>query len=36
MARLGLCGAALRLPLVDMSPSMIPGLEAAMREAGLL
>jgi 4-hydroxy-tetrahydrodipicolinate synthase len=36
MARLGLCGASLRLPMVDMSPSLVPALEAALREAGLL
>jgi 4-hydroxy-tetrahydrodipicolinate synthase len=36
MARLGLCGPTLRLPMVDMSTSLVPGLEAALREAGLL
>jgi 4-hydroxy-tetrahydrodipicolinate synthase len=36
MARLGLCGPTLRLPMVDMSPALVPALEAALREAGLL
>jgi len=36
MARLGLCGPALRLPLVAMSESLQASLEAAMRDAGLL
>jgi 4-hydroxy-tetrahydrodipicolinate synthase len=35
MARLGLCGPTLRLPMVDMTPSLAPALEAALREAGL-
>lgn len=36
MQRLGLCGGALRLPMVPMSDSLVPGLEAAMSEAGLI
>jgi 4-hydroxy-tetrahydrodipicolinate synthase len=36
LARMGLIGPALRLPLVPMSESHIPALEAALREAGAL
>ncbi len=36
MARLGLCGAALRLPIVDLSPAGQTAVEQALREAGLL
>lgn len=36
MQRLGLCGGALRLPMVPMSASLVQPLEAAMAEAGLL
>ncbi|MDZ7858539.1 4-hydroxy-tetrahydrodipicolinate synthase [Sphaerotilus sp.] len=36
MQRLGLCGGALRLPMVPMSDSLVAPLEGAMREAGLL
>ncbi len=36
MQRLGLCGAAQRLPLVPMTDALVPGLEGALREAGLL
>ena len=36
MQRMGLCGGALRLPMVPMTDALVPGLEAAMREAGLL
>ena len=36
MQRLGLCGGALRLPMVPMSEGLVPALEGAMREAGLL
>jgi len=36
MARLGLCGGALRLPLVPLSPVHHAPLELALREAGLL
>ena len=36
MQRLGLCGGTLRLPMVPMTDALVPGLEAAMREAGLL
>ena len=36
MQRLGLCGGTLRLPMVPMTDALMPGLEAALREAGLL
>ncbi|MGY0194518.1 4-hydroxy-tetrahydrodipicolinate synthase [Leptothrix sp. BB-4] len=36
MARMGLCGGALRLPMVPMSANLEAGLEQAMREAGLI
>ncbi|MDP4300572.1 4-hydroxy-tetrahydrodipicolinate synthase [Leptothrix discophora] len=36
MARMGLCGGALRLPMVPMSAHLEAGLEQAMREAGLI
>jgi 4-hydroxy-tetrahydrodipicolinate synthase len=36
MQRMGLCGGALRLPMVPMSDSLVQPLESAMREAGLL
>ncbi len=36
MQRLGLCAATMRLPMVPMSGHLEAGLEAAMREAGLL
>jgi len=36
MQRLGLCGGTLRLPMVPMTDALVPSLEAAMREAGLL
>ena len=36
MARMGLCGAALRLPLTPMSPSCEAAVEGALRSAGLL
>ena len=36
MQRLGLCGGTLRLPMLPMTDALMPGLEAAMREAGLL
>lgn len=36
MQRLGLCGGALRLPMVPMSAALVQPLEAAMTEAGLL
>jgi 4-hydroxy-tetrahydrodipicolinate synthase len=36
MHRLGLCAATMRLPMVPMSAHLEAGLEAAMREAGLL
>jgi len=36
LARMGLIGPALRLPLVPMSESHIPAMEAALREAGAL
>jgi 4-hydroxy-tetrahydrodipicolinate synthase len=36
MARMGLCGAALRLPMTPLSAQHHAGLEAALRSAGLL
>jgi 4-hydroxy-tetrahydrodipicolinate synthase len=36
MQRMGLCGGALRLPMVPMSDSLVAPLEGAMREAGIL
>ena len=36
MARMGLCGAALRLPLTPMSPSCEAAVEGALHSAGLL
>jgi len=33
---MGLCGAALRLPLTPMSPSCEAAVEGALRSAGLL
>ena len=36
MARLGLCGAALRLPMVALSAAGQAQVEQALREAGLL
>ena len=36
MARLGLCGSALRLPMTPMEPANIPALETALRTGGLL
>ncbi|HSI55494.1 MAG: 4-hydroxy-tetrahydrodipicolinate synthase [Ramlibacter sp.] len=36
MARMGLCGGTLRLPMTPMSPALEPGVEAALRGAGLL
>jgi 4-hydroxy-tetrahydrodipicolinate synthase len=36
MQRLGHCGARLRLPLTDLSESLRPAVEQALREAGLL
>ncbi len=36
MERLGLCGGALRLPLVALSPAHHRAVEAALEEAGLL
>ena len=36
MARLGLCGPALRLPLVELGESHRPTVEAALRACGLL
>ncbi len=36
MARMGLCGGALRLPMVPMSAHLEAGLEAAMRDASLI
>ena len=36
MARLGLCGETMRLPLTPMSRQLVPQVEAALRDAGLL
>jgi 4-hydroxy-tetrahydrodipicolinate synthase len=36
MQRLGLCGGTLRLPMVPMSAALEPGLDQALRDAGLL
>ncbi|RZS58039.1 4-hydroxy-tetrahydrodipicolinate synthase [Sphaerotilus mobilis] len=36
MARMGLCGGALRLPMVPMSAHLEAGLEQAMHDAGLI
>src|SRR3954471_18438241 len=36
MARMGLCGPALRLPMTPLSPAHHAGVEAALRSAGLL
>ena len=36
MARMGLCGPALRLPLTAMSQSFEPTVEAALRDSGLI
>lgn len=36
MARMGLCGPALRLPLTPLAPAYQPTVEAALRAAGLL
>jgi 4-hydroxy-tetrahydrodipicolinate synthase len=36
MKRMGLCGPALRLPLTELTAVSQPGVEAAMRAAGLL
>lgn len=36
MARLGLCGGTLRLPMTEMSASYVPAVEGALRQCGLL
>ena len=36
MARMGLCGATMRLPLTPLSDHLEPVVEGALREAGLL
>jgi 4-hydroxy-tetrahydrodipicolinate synthase len=36
MAKLGLCGPALRLPITPLTPSGQAVVEQAMRDAGLL
>ncbi len=36
MARMGLCGGTLRLPMTPLSPAFEPVVEAALRSAGLL
>jgi 4-hydroxy-tetrahydrodipicolinate synthase len=36
VARMGLCGGTLRLPMTELTPTNEPVVEAAMREVGLL
>jgi 4-hydroxy-tetrahydrodipicolinate synthase len=36
MSRMGLCGETMRLPLTPMSRHLVPQVEAALRDAGLL
>ncbi len=36
MQRMGLCGPTLRLPMVPMSDALVPAMELALRDAGLL
>jgi 4-hydroxy-tetrahydrodipicolinate synthase len=36
MARLGLCGETLRLPMTPMSRNLVPLVEGALKESGLL
>ena len=36
MARMGLCGPAMRLPMTPLSPASVPVVEAALRACGLL
>ena len=36
MARLGLCGGTVRLPLTELDAANQPKVDAALREAGLL
>jgi 4-hydroxy-tetrahydrodipicolinate synthase len=36
MARMGLCGATMRLPMTDMSPANGPVVEAALKASRLL
>jgi 4-hydroxy-tetrahydrodipicolinate synthase len=36
MARMGLCGPAMRLPMTPLSPANVPVVEAALRASGLL
>jgi 4-hydroxy-tetrahydrodipicolinate synthase len=36
MARLGLCGGALRLPLTELAEASRPVVESALRASGLL
>ena len=36
MARLGLCGESLRLPITPLTPAGQPLVEQALRDAGLL
>ena len=36
MARLGLCGGAIRLPMTPLSPAHEPVVEGALRASGLL
>jgi 4-hydroxy-tetrahydrodipicolinate synthase len=36
MARMGLCNETMRLPLTPMSRSLVPTVEAALQDSGLL
>jgi 4-hydroxy-tetrahydrodipicolinate synthase len=36
MARMGLCGGTLRLPMTELSNSQQPVVEAALRASGLI
>ena len=36
LARMNLCGGALRLPLTELTPASVPVVEAALRDVGLL
>jgi 4-hydroxy-tetrahydrodipicolinate synthase len=36
MARMGLCGPTMRLPMTQLSPANAPVVEAALRASGLL
>jgi 4-hydroxy-tetrahydrodipicolinate synthase len=36
MARMGLCGETMRLPLTPMSRALVPAVENALQDSGLL